>query len=131
MLSVNGKPRDFWIGRRVLLTGATGLMGSWLLDSLLEQGADVVALVRDYVPQSIAWRNGLLERVTVCHGSLEDLGLLRRALAEYSIDTIFHLAAQPLVGVAKLEPAATLDVNIRGSWHVLEAARLCGTRQVV
>ena len=106
-------------------------MGSWLLRRLLDQGADVVALVRDGAPRSIAIESGMLNRVATVHGDLENFNLIRRSLAEYSIDTVFHLAAQPLVGVAKLDPLSTLEVNVRGTWNVLEAARLCGVRQVV
>ncbi len=124
-------PANFWKGRPTFITGATGLMGSWLLRRLVDEGAEVVALVRDEAPSSIAVANGLLTKVAVVHGSLEDFGLMRRTISEYSIDSIFHLAAQPLVGVAKLDPLSTLETNVRGSWNVLEAARLCGVRQVV
>jgi CDP-glucose 4,6-dehydratase len=106
-------------------------MGGWLTRRLIEAGAEVVVLVRDGVPNSLAAQDGLLRAVSSVHGSLEDFGLLRRALAEYSIDTVFHLAAQPLVGVAKIDPLGTLETNVRGSWNLLEAARLCGTRQVI
>ena len=122
---------SFWRGRPTLVTGATGLMGSWLLRRLIDEGADVVALVRDGAPKSIAVDEGWIDRIATVHGSLSDFDLLRRTLAEYSIDTIFHLAAQPLVGVAKLDPLSTLETNVRGTWNVLESARLCGTRQMV
>lgn len=122
---------NFWAGRPTFVTGATGLMGGWLTRRLLQLGADVVVLVRDGVPNCRAAREGLLQASTCVHGRLEDFGLLRRVMAEYSIDTVFHLAAQPLVGVAKLDPLGTLETNVRGSWNLLEAARLCGARQVV
>ena len=122
---------NFWSGRPTFVTGATGLMGSWLLRRLVDDGAEVVALVRDGAPNSIAVGSGLLTKVATVHGALEDFNLIRRSLSEYSIDTVFHLAAQPLVGVAKLDPLSTLETNVRGSWNVLEAARLCNVRQVV
>jgi CDP-glucose 4,6-dehydratase len=106
-------------------------MGSWLLQRLINEGADVTALVRDGAPRSIAVDNGLLRQVATVHGDLQDFNLIRRSLSEYSIDTVFHLAAQPLVGVAKIDPLSTLETNIRGTWNILEAARLCGVRQVV
>ena len=121
----------FWATRPTFVTGATGLMGSWLLQRLVAEGADVVALVRDGAPRSIAAQNGLLGQIATVHGCLEDFSLIRRSLSEYSTDTVFHLAAQPLVGVAKVDPLSTLETNIRGTWNVLEAARLCGVRQVV
>jgi CDP-glucose 4,6-dehydratase len=121
----------FWKDRPTLITGATGFMGSWLLKKLIGEQADLVVLVRDDVPRSLAVEENLLERVTAVRGTVEDLGLLRRTLAEYNVDTIFHLAAQPLVGVAKLDPLSTLETNVRGTWNVLEAARLCSTKQTV
>jgi CDP-glucose 4,6-dehydratase len=122
---------SFWRGRPTFVTGATGLVGSWLLQRLVDERAEVVALVRDGAPRSIAVNTGLLTKVATVHGSLEDFNLIRRSLSEYSIDTVFHLAAQPLVGVAKLDPLSTLETNVRGSWNVLEAARVCGVRQAV
>jgi CDP-glucose 4,6-dehydratase len=122
---------SFWRGRPVLVTGATGLLGGWLVKKLLEEGADVVALVRDRCPKSLLEREGLLSRLTVVQGDLRDAALVRRSLGEYSIATIFHLAAQTLVGVAKDDPAGTLDVNIRGTWTVLEAARQAGAPQII
>jgi CDP-glucose 4,6-dehydratase len=122
---------SFWKARPTFVTGATGLMGSWLLKSLVDEGAEVVALVRDGAPRSISVASGLLNQVATVHGNLEDFNLIRRSLSEYSIDTVFHLAAQPLVGVAKVDPLSTLEANIRGTWNVLEAARLCGVRQTV
>jgi CDP-glucose 4,6-dehydratase len=122
----------FWQGRTTFVTGATGLMGGWLVKQLLAEGAEVVALVRDRVPQSMLVREGVLDQCTVVNGSLADDKLLRRALSEYSVDTVFHLAAQPLVGVAKVDPVGTLEANIQGTWNLLEAARLSpATRQII
>lgn len=122
---------NFWKNRPVFVTGATGLLGSWLVQSLCERGAEVIALVRDGSPRSMIARNGLLGRITIVRGSVEDLSVVRRALTEYSAATAFHLAAQPLVGVAKLNPVGTLEANVVGTWNVLEAARLAGTQQVI
>jgi len=124
-------PTNFWNSRPTLVTGASGLMGSWVLRRLVDQGAEVVALVRDGAPRSIAFKTGLLSQVATVHGSIEDFNLIRRSLSDYSIDTVIHLAAQPLVGVAQLDPLSTLEVNVRGSWNVLEASRLYGVRQLV
>ena len=128
---MNSGRREFWGERQVLVTGATGLLGGYLVRELLEAGANVVALVRDSVPGSELIRSGLIERVTTVHGSVTDLSLLRRILAEYSIQTVFHLAAQTLVGVAKQDPLGTLEANIQGSWVILEAARLAKVGQVL
>ena len=114
---------QFWRDRRVFITGATGLIGGHLTAKLLDLGADVVALTRDWVPHSLFAREGLSERVSVVHGDCTDFELLKRALAEYETQTVFHLAAQTLVGVADADPLATLEVNIAGTYRLLEAAR--------
>jgi CDP-glucose 4,6-dehydratase len=128
---MTGARHEFWSGRQVLVTGATGLLGGYLVRELLQCGANVVALVRDGVPGAEFSRAGLLEHVTTVRGSVTNLGLLRRVMAEYSIQTVFHLAAQTLVGVAKQDPLGTLEANIRGSWVVLEAARQAQAAQVL
>lgn len=121
----------FWKGKPVFVTGATGLLGGWVTRRLLELGANVVALVRDRVPRSILESEGLLPSITSVHGPLEDADLLQRAIGEYEIDTVLHLAAQPIVGVAKLDPVSTLRTNVEGTWNVLEAARRAKVKQVI
>ena len=113
----------FWRDRPVFVTGGTGLVGSWLVRRLLGLGASVVCLVRDWVPQSEAVAAGLLERVTVVRGDLVDEALLERTLGEYEIETVIHLAAQTIVGIANRNPVSTFDANIRGTWTLLEACR--------
>ena len=112
-----------WLDRRVLVTGATGLLGSWTLKRLLEDRADVVAIVRDWVPNSEAVRSDLLARTTVVRGDIRDRNMLERTLAEYEIHTVLHLAAQTIVGVGVASPSSTFDVNVRGTWQLLEACR--------
>src|SRR5207237_7873241 len=90
---------------------------------LLDAGADVVCLVRDWVPQSELVRGQLLERVKVVRGEVTDQALLERTLGEYEIDTIIHLAAQTIVGIANRNPISTFETNIQGTWSLLEAAR--------
>src|SRR6478735_3087866 len=121
--SVNPASADFWRDRPVLVTGATGLLGGWLLARLLAAGADVVALVRDWVPASAAVSSGALARVRVARGDVRDQELLERLLGEYEIVTVLHLAAQAIVGVANRNPVSTLDTNVRGTWALLEACR--------
>lgn len=113
----------FWRDRPVLVTGATGLLGGWLVRSLVAEGADVVALVRDWVPRNNLLSSDLVARVTMVRGDVRDQDLLERVMGEYEIDTVFHLAAQTIVGVANRNPVSTLDTNIRGTWALLEAAR--------
>lgn len=121
----------YWKSKTVFVTGATGLMGSWLVKALLREEAEVIALVRDQAPRSMLVREGLLHRIAVVSGDLESLHTMQRAIAEYQPHTIFHLAAQPLVQVAKLDPVGTLRANVMGTWNVLEACRLTGKSNVV
>ncbi|BCM93084.1 CDP-glucose 4,6-dehydratase [Abditibacteriota bacterium] len=122
----------FWRDRPVLLTGATGLLGGHLGRTLLDAGARVVALVRDANPQSQWAQERLGERATEVRGDCRDEAVLRRTLAEYEINTVFHLAAQTLVGPANLDPTTTFETNIAGTWRLLEASRhLPHVRQIV
>jgi CDP-glucose 4,6-dehydratase len=118
-----GMTGKFWQDRPVLVTGATGLVGSWLMRQLADAGADVVCLIRDWIPQSELVRSGALERVKVVRGDICDRSLLERALGEYEIDTVFHLAAQTIVGIANRNPISTFESNIQGTWNLLEACR--------
>lgn len=113
----------FWKNRSVFVTGSTGLLGCWIVEELVKRGANVTCLVRDWVPRSKLLEQGLVSRVNVVHGELEDLQLLSRALNEYEIDTVFHLGAQTIVGTASRSPLSTFESNIRGTWNLLEACR--------
>ncbi len=113
----------FWQDRPVLVTGATGLLGGWLVRRLLELDADVVCLMRDWVPQSELVRAGTIERVKVVRGEVGDQALLERTLGEYEIDTAIHLAAQTIVQIANRNPVSTFEANIAGTWALLEACR--------
>lgn len=114
---------EFWQDRPTLVTGATGLVGGWLVKHLLSKGADVVCLIRDWVPQSELIRTGLVERLTSVRGDICDRRLVGCALADYEIATVFHLAAQTIVGVANRDPVPTLQTNVAGTWSLLEACR--------
>jgi CDP-glucose 4,6-dehydratase len=116
----------------VFVTGATGLVGGWLVRHLVAAGADVVALVRDWIPRSELVGAGLMEQIRVVRGDVRDQETLERALGEYEVTTVIHLAAQTTVGVANRNPVSTLDTNIRGTWALLEACRRSPTvHQVV
>jgi CDP-glucose 4,6-dehydratase len=116
----------FWQDRRVFVTGCTGLVGAETVRALLDEGAHVVGLVRDRVAGSELYRGGLAGRIDVVRGAVEDYALLERALAEYEVQTVFHLAAQTIVGIANRCPLSTFEANVKGTWCVLEAARRCG-----
>ena len=122
----------FWQDRPTLVTGGTGLLGGWLLRRLLDAGADVVCLVRDWAPQSEFVRARLIDRVKVVNGDVRSQSLLERVLGEYEIDTVIHLAAQTIVGIANRNPVSTFKTNIGGTWALLEACRRSPTvKQIV
>jgi CDP-glucose 4,6-dehydratase len=124
--------KHFWQDRPTFVTGATGLVGSWLVRRLLDAGADVVCLVRDWVPQSEMVRSNFMDRVKVVRGDISDQALLERALGEYEINTVFHLAAQTIVTIANRNPVSTFEANIAGTWALLEACRRTPTvKQIV
>jgi CDP-glucose 4,6-dehydratase len=118
-------------GGGVLVTGAHGLLGAWLVKALLEAGARVVAVRRDEPAVSALALMGLEHHVDIVHGDICADGLVSRALVEYEVDTVFHLAAQTLVGIANTAPLSTFETNIRGTWLLLEACRLARVRRVV
>lgn len=114
---------SFWRDRSVLVTGATGLVGCWLVERLAAAGADVVCLVRDWVPRSRLATSGMIGRVKVVRGDVCDQGGMERALGEHEVATVFHLAAQTIVGIANRNPVSTFEANVRGTWATLEACR--------
>jgi CDP-glucose 4,6-dehydratase len=122
---------SFWQDRPVFVTGCTGFLGSWLTAVLVESGADVVGLIRDQVPQSELVRSNTINRIRVVQGDVSDYALLERALAEYEIATVFHLAAQTIAPIANRAPLSTFETNIKGTWSLLEAARRNPTVQEV
>jgi CDP-glucose 4,6-dehydratase len=127
-----GLTQGFWRDRPVLVTGATGLVGAWLTSCLVEMGADVVCLVRDWVPQSELVRSRVIECVKVVRGDVGDRSTLERTIGEYEIDTVIHLAAQTIVGIANRNPVSTFESNIQGTWNLLEACRRSpGVRSIV
>ncbi|WP_445174204.1 GDP-mannose 4,6-dehydratase [Microcoleus sp.] len=117
---------EFWRDRSVFVTGCTGLLGNWLVAELLERGALVTGLVRDLVPQSRLYAGDWYRQINIVRGCVEDLPTVERAINEYEVDTVFHLAAQTIVGVANREPLATFETNIKGTWNILEACRRVG-----
>jgi CDP-glucose 4,6-dehydratase len=123
---------SFWQDRPTLVTGATGLLGGWLVRRLHDAGADLVCLLRDWVPQSPLVRDRLVEQVKVVRGDVRDQAVLERILGEYEVDTVLHLAAQTIVSIANRNPISTFETNIGGTWAVLEACRRSPTvKQIV
>jgi CDP-glucose 4,6-dehydratase len=119
------------VSRSVLVTGAYGLLGSWLVPALLDDGARVTVIKRDDATASRLVIDGIEPGVNVVHGDICDEGLVDRALAEYEVQDVFHLAAQTIVPTANRSPVSTFETNIRGSWLLLEACRRHGAERVV
>lgn len=119
------------MSRRAFVTGASGVLGSALVRRLLERGDHVVVLQRDRVRASALALGGLLERCDVVHGDLVEPGLLERAIGEHEVDSVFHLAAQTIVGIARRSPVSTYEANIRGTWLLMEACRVHQVERVV
>ena len=115
--------KNHWTDRNVFVTGCTGLLGSWVTEALVNAGANVVGLVRDVVPQSRLVGLSIYDKITVVSGEVENYELLERSLNEYQIQTVFHLAAQTIVGIGNESPLSTFNTNIRGTWNLLEACR--------
>ena len=120
-----------WQDRPVLVTGGTGLLGGWLVQALRAVQADVVVLVRDWVPQSELYRSGQIEHVRTVRGDVADQQMLERVLGEYEIAGVFHLAAQTIVSIANRNPISTFESNIQGTWSLLEACRRSPTVQQI
>lgn len=114
---------NFWNGRSVFVTGCTGFLGSALTEELVRRGATVVGLVRDIVPEARFFSDGTVDRVITVRGCMEDYDTVERAINEYAVDTVMHLGAQAIVGVANRNPMATFEANIKGTWVLLEACR--------
>ncbi len=124
LLSKNDENKQqYWQNKNVFVTGCTGLLGSWMIKYLVDRGARVTGLARDFVPDSNLYKNDYFSKINIVRGQLEDMPLLERTLGEYEIDTVFHLAAQTIVGIANRNPISTFESNIRGSYNLFEACR--------
>lgn len=114
----------YWSGKRVLVTGATGMVGAWLTRWLVDAGAHTVAFISDTDPQSELIRSGYIDRIAVMNGRLENYDDIERAINNQEVDSIFHLGAQPIVGAADRSPRHTFESNIQGTWNLLDSARV-------
>ena len=115
---------DFWRNRSVLVTGATGLVGGWLVKELLRRGARVSALILDSDFTSELFRSGDIYKINTIQGNLSSYSDARRAISQSEAQSVIHLGAQTIVGTALVDPVSTFKANIEGTWNILEAARL-------
>ena len=116
---------NYWEDRRVLVTGGSGFIGSWLVKAFIELGSNVFVFVRDLDPQSEFFRSGDYLNTSIVQGELEDFRALKRAINEHEVEFVFHLGAQAIVGVAHRDPLQTFESNIRGTYNLLEACLQC------
>lgn len=129
---VSGATRNAKLdGHRVLVTGAYGLIGSWLVAELVAAGVEVCVIRRDKPQRSALMTMGLESRINVVDGDIRSEYLVARALVDYEIQSVFHLAAQTIVGAARRSPLSTFETNIRGTWTLLEACRQYGVERVI
>jgi len=117
-------PRNFWKNKNVLITGGSGLLGSEMVAQLLKKKAAITVIVRDRVARSRFYSEGLYKKVNIAYGDVTNFAFVEMVIGESEIETVFHLAAQAIVGIANLSPLSTFNSNIKGTWNVLEAARL-------
>jgi CDP-glucose 4,6-dehydratase len=117
---------NYWHEKSVLVTGGTGLVGSWLVKRLLDDGAHVTCLILDFDFRSELFRSGNIDEVSTIAGNLASLSTVKRAVFQNECSTIFHLGAQTIVRTALLDPVQTFESNIQGTWNVLEVARNSG-----
>jgi CDP-glucose 4,6-dehydratase len=114
---------EFWHDRSVLVTGATGLVGGWLVKELVKKNSRVSALVLDFDTTSELSRSGDIHKISVFSGNLSSYSDVSRAVSQSEAKTIIHLGAQTIVGTAIVDPLTTFKANIEGTWNILEAAR--------
>ena len=118
---------NYWKDKNVLVTGASGFIGSSVAKELVERGAKVVTIIRDIKNQNSIDALGIKDKITILIGNLIDLETVERSMNEYEIDTCFHIAAQAIVGSANRAPLSTFESNIKGTWNILETCRLSKT----
>jgi CDP-glucose 4,6-dehydratase len=118
----------FWADKRVFVTGSSGFLGSWTVKELNARGATTIGYVRDLGRHLSRRDDPQTEPHFTVHGALEDYETILRAINEHEADTVLHLGAQPIVGIANRNPRSTFEANVRGTWNVLDACRELGGR---
>ena len=116
-----------WKNTPVLVTGCTGLLGSWLCKELISRKANVIGLIRDWVPKSVLIDDSYIDEMNIVRGDINDFQTMERIINEYEIEVVFHLAAQTIVETANRNPLSTFESNIKGTWNILEACRRVST----
>ncbi len=116
-----------------LVTGGRGFLGGWLAKALLERGDTVVSFDRRGAGErpSAAGMLGIEDRLVSVEGDVTDPGAVAQAIRDHSVEAVFHLAAEAIVGAVAASPASAFESNVRGTWTVLEACRERGVERVI
>ena len=114
---------NYWIGKKVFITGINGFIGGNLCKILVEKGANVFGLIRNHNKGTFLFNEGLSDSIVLINGELVDKDLICRIISEEKINVVYHLAAQVEVGVGMANPYLTFETNVRGTYTLLEAIR--------
>ncbi len=117
---------SFWSSKTVLVTGGTGFIGSWLVKKLIDLGAEVLVLANRIHPQSVFATENLSSKVKYIEGLIENIEILTNIVQSNKIDIVYHLAAQSDLSSGKKNPYQTFEVNVRGTYNLLEAVKNYG-----
>ena len=123
---------DFWKDKKILVTGGTGFIGSWLCMTLIELGADVYVLSKSGgIDGGLFNVCKLKQKVTLYEGDIRDKSFVYSSITGCCPEIIFHLAAQPIYSVAKEQPFYTYETNISGTLNVIESAKQIGVFKII
>ena len=122
---------QFWNGKKVFITGGNGFLGSHIVKLLIKNGVRPVVLIYEENPGGLFDEESLATSVDIVRGDVRDLELIRNTLRIHNIEIVFHLAAQAIVDQALEDPVETLDINVRGTWNILSAAREHGVQKII
>lgn len=119
--------KNFWENKNVFITGADGFIASWISKRLIKYGSSVFVVIRSPEKKNGLDLQNIRNDVKIIKGDILNFELMKKILKDNEIDTCFHLAAQAIVGDAAKSPMSAFETNIRGTWHILEAARIIPT----
>ena len=119
---------SFWKNKKILITGINGFVGSNLAKELLNNGSEIIGLIRNKNRKTFLYVEKIYKKINLIDGNIEDQKTLNRIFVEQNIDICFHLAAQVEVGLAHNYPYLTWETNVRGTYTLLEAIRENGKK---
>jgi CDP-glucose 4,6-dehydratase len=116
--------KSFFANKYILVTGASGLLGSWLIEELLNQNAEVTGISLDSSKDALMKSKNILDKIENYHIDISKYDELEKIVTKKKYSIIFHLAAQTQVTDALKNPLNTLKSNVEGTWNLLEICRL-------